>query len=106
MTGDGGFLQALINGWGGLRITEGGLKLLRPHLPESVGLLRLRKIAWRSGHLTITTGAELQTVALVDGPQLCLIDANGANRQVLTPGGPLSQLDIASYAYPALLSAC
>ena len=99
-------MQALLNGWGGLRITVGGLKLLQPHLPESVGQLRLRRIAWRGGHLTITVGADAQTVALLDGPPLCLTDANGENSQPLAPGGPAAQLDVATYAYPALLAAC
>ena len=108
LTGDGGFLQALMNGWGGLRITEGGLRMLRPYLPESVGQLRLRRFAWRGGHLTITVGTALQTVALLDAPigSLCLTDANGASSQTLTPNGPPAQLDINSFAYPALLAPC
>ncbi len=86
--------------------TVGGLKMLRPFLPYSVGQLRLRRIAWRGGHLTITVGAATQTVALLDGPPLCLTDANGGSSQSLTPGGPAVQLDIASFSYPALLAAC
>jgi hypothetical protein len=106
LTGDGGYLQALLNGWGGLRVTAGGLKLLRPVLPESVGQLRLRRIAWRGGHLTVTVGAETQALALLDGPPLCLTDANGENSEPLAPGGPAAQLDIRSFAYPGLLASC
>jgi len=106
LTGDGGFLQALLNGWGGLRVTAEGLKLLRPFVPDSVGQLRLRRVAWRGGHLTFTVAAALQTVALLDGPPLCLTDARGGASAPLAPGGPALQLDVATFAYPALLAAC
>ena len=106
LTGDGGYLQALVNGWGGLRVTAGGLKLLRPYLPESVGHLRLRRIAWRSGHLDISVLPAQQTVTLLDGTPLCLTDASGANSQKLTPGGPAVALPYADFLYPALLAAC
>lgn len=106
LTGDGGFLQALLYGFGGLRVTASGLKLLRPFLPESVGTLRLRRIAWRGGHLTISVGAAAQTVALLDGPALCLTDAGGGNSQALAPGGAAVELDVGSFAYPGLLAAC
>ena len=106
LTGDGGFLQALLNGYGGLRVTFEGLKMLRPTLPESVGELRLRRIAWRGGHLTVAVGPTAQTVALLDGPPLCLTDASGGNSHPLAPGGAAAQLDIATFAYPALLAAC
>jgi len=105
LTGDGGYLQALLNGWGGLRITDAGLRLLQPYLPASVGLLRLRRLAWRAGHLTFTVGVAAQTVELLDGPQLCIVDAQGGS-QTLTPGGPPVQLLYAAFAYPAMISAC
>lgn len=41
LTGDGGFLQAVLNGYGGIRITEYGLKM-NPQLPINVTKLTFR----------------------------------------------------------------
>ena len=113
LTGDGGFLQALMNGYGGVRVTAAGLKLRRPYLPDSVGELRLRGLAWRGGHVTLAVaaargggdgggaGALEQTVSVLDGPSRCLVSAAG-DRQTLSAGGAAAVLPPA-YAYPALL---
>ena len=50
LTGDGGFLQALINGFGGLRVAPGdgdGLALFSPALPEGAEALRLTGLHYR-----------------------------------------------------------
>jgi trehalose/maltose hydrolase-like predicted phosphorylase len=116
LTGDGGFLQALMNGFGGLRVTAAGLALRKPYLPDSVGELRLRNLAWRGGHVTVTIaaaqggsgggggggGAAAQAVGVVNGPPLCLIDAAGQRQQTLASGGAAFELP-AGFAYPGLL---
>lgn len=104
-TGDGGALQALLNGFGGLRITAAGLKLLQPHLPDAVGRLTLRGLSWRDGHITVIVGASAQTIALLDGGDVCLADAAGGSQR-LTAGGAPATLAYTTYAYPALLAAC
>ena len=103
LTGDGGFLQALLNGWGGLRVTGGGLKLRRPALPEGVGTLSLRRIASRGGHLDVAVAADATTVALLDGAPRCLTDAAGARAATLVAGGAAARLDAAAFAYPGLI---
>ena len=106
LTGDGGFLQALINGYGGLRITLEGLRLLRPTLPESVGTLSLRGIAWRGCTCTITVTSEDEVLSIhncaVAREHMCVIDANGGRENVIV-GGTETSLSRASFAYPGLL---
>lgn len=103
LTGDGGYLQALMNGFGGLRVTAGGLLLRRPYLPDSVGRLTLRAIAWRGGgHLTLSVAAAEQTVGVLDGPSLCLVSAAGARQTVESGAAPVALP--ASFAYPGLLT--
>ena len=103
VTGDGGFLQALLNGFGGLRVTGGGLKLRRPVLPEGVGTLRLRRIASRGGHLDVAVAADATTVALLDGAPRCLTDAAGARVATLAAGGAAVRLDASGFAYPGVV---
>ena len=95
-----------MNGYGGLRVTAAGLKLRRPYLPDSVGELRLRSLAWRGGHVTLVVsaqgaGALVQAVAVLDGPSRCLVSAAGV-RQTLISGGAAVVLPPA-YSYPAML---
>ena len=63
LTGDGGFLQSLVNGFGGLRIAdETTLRLLRPSLPDSVGRLRLRRLSWHGRLLTLDVDSAMATL--------------------------------------------
>jgi trehalose/maltose hydrolase-like predicted phosphorylase len=64
LTGDGGALQALLNGYGGLRILDDSLKLLQPTLPESVGQMTLRNISWRGRIFTMVIGPANTTITL------------------------------------------
>jgi trehalose/maltose hydrolase-like predicted phosphorylase len=106
LTGDGGFLQALINGYGGLRITLEGLRLLQPTLPESVGTLALRGIVWRGCRYTINVTLDEEVLSAHScaeaGARFCVIDANGGRKDVFV-GGPETPLSRASFAYPGLL---
>ena len=106
LTGDGGYLQALINGYGGLRVEGAGLRLLAPALPGSVGELTLRAVRWRGCALTLRVTAGQQTLQLLPGgarATLCLADARGAVQALQAGGQPLA-LDRASFAYPGLLT--
>lgn len=108
VTGDGGFLQALVYGYQGLRIEEEGLRLLPPTLPERVGSLVLRNVAWRGCILTLTVAPVAQTLvaascASPSTKRLCLVDAVGGQQDLLVGGSALN-LTRASFAYPGLLS--
>ncbi len=64
-TGMGGFLQALIHGFGGVRVVEGGLEV-RPRLPSSWDALEIRGLALGSGRATLhidESGARLEPTA-------------------------------------------
>jgi len=53
LTGDGGFLQAMLNGWGGIRINNGGLRL-NPFLPANVAKIVFSKIHYLQNDIRIT----------------------------------------------------
>ena len=112
VTGDGGLLQALLNGYGGLRIVQGQLQLLQPALPQSVGALTLRGIAWHGCTLTVRVDGACETVgvAACAGGQaaLCLADASGRFKATVQVGGAPACAPQSSFVYPGsiTLGAC
>jgi trehalose/maltose hydrolase-like predicted phosphorylase len=99
LTGDGGYLQALINGFSGLRITDQGLRLLRPSLPSGVTQLRLRRVLFRSLILTIVVSSSALNI---DGDVFCIKDGKGGVQRFQQH----ATLSFSSYAYPGLLYEC
>eukprot|EP00051_Salpingoeca_urceolata_P020106 m.299134 g.299134 ORF g.299134 m.299134 type:complete len:912 (+) comp19543_c1_seq5:107-2842(+) len=99
LTGDGGFLQAVLYGYGGLRITEAGLLLHRPFVPDDVATLVLRSLAWRRNRLTVTVDSEYLHLQVNSGPALMLIDAN----KTIKPIGPSLSVELATFAFPGLI---
>ena len=95
-------LQAFLAGWGGLRVTRTGLRLLPPALPLSVGALTLRNLSWRTSTLTLRITAGVAALSVSAGAPLCLVDAAGVAEPVLT-GGPPVTLANATFAWPGLL---
>ena len=53
ITGTGSFLQALLNGFGSLLLTEQGLSINNPILPSNTSFLRFRGIDFRGHSLNI-----------------------------------------------------
>jgi trehalose/maltose hydrolase-like predicted phosphorylase len=102
LTGDGGYLQALLHGYGGLRLAEDGLRLLPPHLPESVGSLRLRGLSWASSRALDVTITPAHQRIDVRGGDVCVTDGGGTMHRF----NASLTLDRATYAYPGLLDAC
>jgi hypothetical protein len=94
--------QAFLNGWGGLRVTATGLKLLPPALPGSVGSLSLASLSWRLSTLTLTVTPGAASVAVLTGPSLCLFDALGHAQLIAAGGDPLTIVN-ATFAWPGLL---
>jgi len=111
LTGDGGFLQGLLNGYAGLRIfNESALKLLRPHLPDDVGALRLRRVAWHGRALNYTialaAGAMTASLAVDAGAPVAATQGGGGGSGVcsqLLPGGAALSVDAACEACWPLL---
>jgi len=65
LTGAGGFLQALIYGYPGLRINDTALNLAAPTLPEGSSKVRLRGVAYRGNRLLLEYDGATMTVALL-----------------------------------------
>jgi len=53
LTGEGGFLQAMVNGWGGIRINEDGIRL-NPHIPNNVTRITFSKIHYMDNSIRMT----------------------------------------------------
>ena len=104
LTGDGGFLQALMFGYGGLRIVDDGLLLRRPAPPTGdVGHMVLRGLAWRGRVFTlnVTHDEAVLMIAGASASGVGLVDALGACVSV-PPGGGVALG--ASVAWPALIA--
>lgn len=97
-TGDGGLLQAVLFGYGGLRVTPGGLVMNKPSLPESVGTITLRALRWRALVLTMTVDVLAMTITA--SGTFAITDAAG-HRVVYQLG---ARLVLDSFEFPALLT--
>jgi trehalose/maltose hydrolase-like predicted phosphorylase len=115
VTGDGGFLQGVQNGFGRVRIAEdGGLWLRKPvSLPDGVGELTLRRLQWRGGAVALDialTASEpfpqmrVSVAKLGEADSLCLQVATGSIQHL--HHGSQVKLSEAS-AFPAkILASC
>ena len=99
LTGDGGFLQAILNGYGGLRIVEKGLKLLHPYLPEGVGMLHFRKLSWRTLTLTFKFDAANMSILSESEEPFCLVDSKGLGALVKSN----ITLDLHLFSFPGMI---
>eukprot|EP01102_Stenamoeba_stenopodia_P000560 TRINITY_DN10550_c0_g1_i1.p1 TRINITY_DN10550_c0_g1~~TRINITY_DN10550_c0_g1_i1.p1 ORF type:complete len:853 (+),score=209.16 TRINITY_DN10550_c0_g1_i1:165-2561(+) len=75
LTASGGYLQALINGFGGIRIKEDGLYIEKPALPPNVAEVKFNNVCYLGNRFTIWYNDEL-----------VYIKHQGEDRQ-LCPGG-------------------
>lgn len=98
-------MQAVINGYGGLRLTDAGLKILRPHVPEGVGQISLRELSWRGAVFNMNVSSVSQSLEIASAPQgvPCLTDATGSVTH-LPFGTPV--VFPQSFVYPGLLHGC
>jgi hypothetical protein len=100
-------LQAMLYGWGGLRLQDSGLGLLAPALPEGVGELTLRRLTWRGLQLTVGITAEQQVLQVVGGAAglggAVVTDAQGGQQRVAV-GGPAAVLPRGTFDYPGLVT--
>ena len=92
LTGAGGFLQGVLSGYPGLRLTDSALALLAPQLPPGAERVTLRGLAYLGARFDVTLSAAALTVALRAGGAargFALVDAAGA-QHALAPGVPLT----------------
>eukprot|EP01047_Picozoa_sp_COSAG01_P031529 COSAG01_NODE_2241_length_8086_cov_25.173282_6_plen_454_part_00 len=90
ITGAGGFLQNIIQGWAGLRVQAGALVLRKPTLPPTVESVRLRELqldgvpfsVWYDAQtITFTLGTSRSSLAILH------VDRAGKSRRVVTRHG-------------------
>ena len=67
ITGVGGFLQSIINGYGGLRIGPDGLLIKSPRVLPNTTRLVVRRIAFMSSRLTVDVSPSFWTIVLEEG---------------------------------------
>ena len=102
LTGDGGFLQALLNGFGGLRlVNETALKLLRPSLPESVGRLVLRSLSWHGRRFTLSINASHAVFEVLQALPVAVTLRRGGCT-LLQPGQAISVSRLDASEWPAV----
>ena len=85
VTGPGGFLQSLLNGYGGLQLGESTLAL-RMTLPVGVPSLTLRKVHYRGRAFSAELKGEVVTVSPVgDAAGLFATGSDGVARALTGP---------------------
>ena len=75
LTGDGGYLQALVFGYGGIRIVPEGLLVHRPILPDGVRAWHLRRLRWQEITLDLSLTKNLLTIEATQ--RFCWQDGKG-----------------------------
>ena len=87
ITGAGGYLQNVVNGYLGLRYTPEGLNM-RPVLPpHGVKSVKLRALSLAGSRMDMLLSSESLTVTLVEGPAVT-VKSQGAPDAKLMPGHP------------------
>lgn len=106
ITGDGGFINAFVSGFGGIMLgaSQSGLRLSHPTLPERTTGLIFRGMKYLGGNIDYTITASNFTLVLNNGVKLCLVESSGT-RHVLGVGSELS-FSIDRLDFPASLGAC
>lgn len=118
LTGDGGALQAVLFGFGGLRLRERALRWWPPSLPDGATALDLHGWRWRDRRLALALGAGGErggglTAVLrdLDGrPGLCVAEADGSGAVHTVPAAGFSVAvqgsGSGSFRWPAIISEC
>jgi hypothetical protein len=110
VTGDGGFINSFVSGFGGLMLgtQHEGLRLMRPTVPAGTGGLRFRGLDYQGGTLDYEfTEAHIvftATEAGVAGP-LCVVDGSGRSSALKASGTP-TVLPLSDLIFPAALGLC
>eukprot|EP01052_Picozoa_sp_SAG31_P029702 SAG31_NODE_2973_length_4832_cov_11.390882_5_plen_185_part_00 len=120
VTGDGGFINSFVSGFGGLMLgaTQAGLRLSKPTVPERTAGLRFKGLSYlgldldyevTATQLSFTIhsgeGSARDSVIANVATELCLVDANGM-RLALASGGAPTSVKVAALSFPATLGPC
>ena len=107
LTGDGGFLQAIINGYGGLRILEMGLKMYRPSLPKGVKKFTFRGFLFMDSTFSYCIKKDHAVIEVKQnqGVDLCLMNGDGKLEQNLAVGKPVI-VGYQDFKFPGTIRLC
>ena len=86
LTGVGGFMQAFLYGFTGLRYLDSAV-FVGPNLPPQLAGLTLHDLVWRGRVFTIHVGPRDTTITLNSGSPLPIISDSGST--TIAPGSPL-----------------
>ena len=106
ITGDGGFINAFVSGYGGLMLgaSQGGLQLSRPTVPERTSGLAFRGLKYLGGNLDYEVGEGSIGFRVHSGPPLCLLEASGKRHSLAV--GSETTFATAGFGFPATLGPC
>ena len=96
ITGDGGFVQILVNGHGGLMMGPSGLQLNRPTLPPGATELKLRGFRYRGASLNLTVAQGAMAWSASEGG-LCLFRPPWGNGTSTPISSAAVEFDIARF---------
>ncbi len=103
LTGDGGFLQLLMNGYGALRVVDHGLLLRAAPAPPGADAarMRMRGVTWHGRVFDLDATRARTVVGLAaGGADAAVVDGGGACAPIAA--GESVTLDAGSFFWPAL----
>ena len=103
LTGDGGFLQLLMNGYGALRVVDHGLLLRAAPAPPGADAarMRMRGVTWHGRVFDLDATRARTVVSLAaGGADAAVVDGGGACAPIAA--GESVALDAGSFFWPAL----
>eukprot|EP00054_Salpingoeca_dolichothecata_P011086 m.61669 g.61669 ORF g.61669 m.61669 type:complete len:164 (+) comp19291_c0_seq2:2075-2566(+) len=104
LTGDGGYLQALFNGFAGVIIDSQGLILRKPYLVPGTESITLVAIHFRGFRITYKVSKGLINISYAQQPasqRLCVKDVEGSFQKEL----PV-ELAVSEFSFPGLIFDC
>eukprot|EP00759_Apiculatamorpha_spiralis_P058349 PhF_6_TR9183/c0_g1_i1/m.14325/K22078/PGGHG, ATHL1; protein-glucosylgalactosylhydroxylysine glucosidase len=96
LTGDGGFLQLIVNGYCGLRVVDDAFLISGSNLPQALGSISLHNFVFRKCHFSLSINDVEINLSLLDdnvdakNQQLSIIDARGVVITNLKPGDQIT----------------
>ena len=112
ITGAGGMLQALVAGYGGFRVRNGTLNLVRPRLPSNTTGFHLRQASWQGNLINVDVdrdgweiSIDVATSSASPTLGIALIAPGGGTPAPLAPLAPLPPLSRAPLRFASGASA-
>ena len=110
VTGDGGFVNSFVSGFGGLMLgaSQSALRLSKPTVPERTKGLRFKGLAYLGGSIDYEfTSDQIVFTVVKEPPQgsLCVAEAGGAVHKLKGAGQPTA-LPTSGFGFPTDVGLC